>query len=108
MDGCPAPAAYYPKTAVAVRQTGGGGYVTTCGDGRRLHTTSCSSLQQSMVYLDSFQAFDASTAEPGDPRLAARLYCRWEPARGSAVPEAAPDALPAAAPPARGRREREA
>jgi hypothetical protein len=76
LDGCPAPGAYYPKTAVAVRQPGGG-YVTSCGEGRRLHTSSSSSLQQAMVYLDSFQAFDSNTAEPGDPELAKQLYGRW-------------------------------
>ena len=42
--------------------------------GRRVFTSTNTNLAQSMVYLDSFQAFDRETRQPGDEELAVELY----------------------------------
>jgi len=42
--------------------------------GRRVFTSTNTNLAQSMVYLDSFQAFDRETRQPGDEELVVELY----------------------------------
>ncbi|KAF5830220.1 hypothetical protein DUNSADRAFT_14882 [Dunaliella salina] len=94
----------HPAGALAISEGAQGGYVTyeicphgalTCDGlaslqqqglpctnqsyswlGPRLHTTSSAQLNQCFVYLDTFQAFDRRTHEPGDDKLAPALYGR--------------------------------
>jgi hypothetical protein len=76
VDGCPAPDAAYPKAVVAVKEQDNSRFVTSSIAGQQLYTSTNDRLKQTMVYFDSFQAFDANTAEPGDPQLAKQLYCQ--------------------------------
>lgn len=40
----------------------------------QVFTSTSTTLSQTLVYLDGFQAFDFDTRQPGDERVAARLY----------------------------------
>lgn len=41
---------------------------------RPAHTSTCTNLQQSFICYDAFQAFDRTTAKPGDEELASKIF----------------------------------
>eukprot|EP00798_Chlamydomonas_sp_ICE-L_P023061 gene23061-30250_t len=80
----------YPAVAVAIWEDGVDGshgrFVTRDGQydvkeggsvfGRQVFTSTNEVLSQSFAYLDSFQAFDRTSAQKGDEKLATELYAQ--------------------------------
>ncbi len=85
VDGNPTRYRAYPAEVIALSGDGGPCAIDvtdvaldagTALPARRVFTSTNTVLNQSMVYLDSFQAFDRNTRLPGDEELAVELYRR--------------------------------
>lgn len=75
VDGNPTQYRAYPQDLVTLPEDDGlVTYEVTDPSPRRVFTTTATDLGQLWTYLDTFQAYDHDTAQPGDVALGAALY----------------------------------
>ena len=76
VDGNPTMHATYPQEVITLIAGDEGleTYDVTGGTERRVFTTTNTSLNRSMAFLDAFQAYDLETRKEADPSVAVALY----------------------------------